>query len=225
MSDIVQAMQAVGGMVWVRFIDLLLAPARNPEMLWSAIPLLIATFFIIIYFGRNRKEELGWNTAFGNTMVFIFTAINIIRQMYYQGGTGSWENLLGNEFYVFVSLALIGCGVAMMIVTYAHLLPKRFAFFLFSAPPINVAAYVVMAIIYSSVPADWVTALATVVFLALILIFGWLIQLVMKSLGEEEKGGESTRVEELADKVEAELEARRKARLKSRQNRLSPDKV
>ncbi len=163
--------------------ELIFAPLNNQDMLWSAIPLLIATLFMILYFARYKKEELGWNTAFGNTMIFVFVAIGIIREMYEQGNNVG--NLINNELYLLLSIGLTGCGVMLMFFTYFHLLPKRFAFFMLSAPPINVSAYVVMAMVYADVEPGLITVLSATVLLVLILVLGKILSFVLKVLGLE----------------------------------------
>ncbi|MEW6748393.1 MAG: hypothetical protein AB1295_01655 [Candidatus Micrarchaeota archaeon] len=192
-----------------RLIELLLAPLNNQDMLWTAIPLLIATLFMTLYFGRNRKEELGWNTAFGNTMVFLFVAINIIRTMYNYGG--SWESVMSNELYFTLSLGLAGASFLLMYMTYFHLLPKGFAFFIFSAPPINVTVYVIMTLVYADVPPDHLTALAGVAFLVLILIVGTLLKFLISIIGLADQG--PSEIEEEAEKEERE-EAIEKAKIR-----------
>jgi len=154
--------------VLARLVQLVEAPLSDPQMLWSAVPLVIATLFITLYFGKYKQEEIGWNTAFENTMVFLFMALNLIRQMYYSGGVGSWDNVLTNKFYFFTTVVLAATAFILMIITYYHLLPKRVAFFLFSAPPINVSVYVLMTIIYTGVPADYITLLAAILLFIVI---------------------------------------------------------
>ena len=39
-----------------RFISLVQAPFTNEVMLWSAIPLVLATLFMTLYFGKYGKE-------------------------------------------------------------------------------------------------------------------------------------------------------------------------
>ena len=168
-----------------RTIELVLAPLNNQDMLWIAIPLIVATLFMTLYFGRYKKEELGWNTAFGNTMVFLFVAITLIKEMYQQGG--SLESLFGNSLYLSLTAGLSGAGIFLMSVTYFHLLPKRLAFFFFSAPPINVTTYVVMAIVYANVPTDYLTVLAGIVFLVLILVVSKILQFFLRLTGLEYK--------------------------------------
>jgi len=170
-----------GTMIWNRLNDLALAPIDNQGMLWIAVPLVIATFFITLYFGRYNKEELGWNTAFGNTMVFLFVAINIIKEMYMQ--EGSLQSIYDNTLYFWITIGLVGAGILLMFVTYFHLLPKKLAFFLFSAPPINVSIYVVMAMVYASVIPDYYTLAAAVILLIGILIAGELLKGLIQILG------------------------------------------
>ena len=186
MADLQELAMDIASRTWDRTMELVFAPLNQQDMLWTAIPLLIATLFMTLYFGRYKKEELGWNTAFGNTMVFLFVAISIIRKMYDQGG-GSFDNLFSSELYTILSIGLIVGGFLLMCFTYFHLLPKRFAFFIFSAPPINVSVYVVMAIVYANVTPDYLTVLAALVLLVLILILAKIIQLFIAILGLEEK--------------------------------------
>ncbi len=172
--------------VFSRFVELALAPLRNQEMLWIAVPLAIATLFMTLYFGRNRREELGWNTAFGNTMVFLFVAISLIREMYKQGG--SWDSVLSNSLYFPLSLGLAGASVLLMFITYFHLMPKRAAFFLFSAPPINVSVYVAMTIVYADVSPDLLTVFAGVLLLGVIVVAAKIIQFLIVLVGLEDIG-------------------------------------
>lgn len=197
--------------VYGRFLDLALAPLQEQQMLWAAIPLAIATLFITLYFGRNRREELGWNTAFGNTMVFLFVAINLIREMYRQEGT--WDSVLSNNLYLALSIGLTLASMLLMAITYFHLMPKRAAFFLFSAPPINVTVYVVMSIVYADVPPDFLTVVAGILLLAAIVVLTRVIQLLIRLIGLEDKGegGDEAEVERLANRIEAELERKRSA--------------
>jgi hypothetical protein len=172
--------------VFSRFMDLAFAPLRNQDMLWVAVPLAIATLFMTLYFGRNRREELGWNTAFGNTMVFLFVALNLIHEMYRQGG--SWDSVISNDLYFSLSAGLAGASILLMFVTYFHLMPKRVAFFIFSAPPINVSVYVAMTIVYADVAPDILTVLAGVLLLLVIVILAKIIQLLVRFIGLEDKG-------------------------------------
>ncbi|MFH1520946.1 MAG: hypothetical protein ABID61_04830 [Candidatus Micrarchaeota archaeon] len=163
--------------ILARLILLLQAPLSDQLMLWTAAPLVIATLFMTLYFGKYKQEELGWNTAFGNTMVFLFISINMIHFMYNSSDT-SWDTLMSNNLFLTTTTALFGGAIILMAVTYYHLLPKKVAFFLFSAPPVNVSVYVIMTIIYTGVPADIVTLGAAILLFVIIFILLRLLQMV-----------------------------------------------
>jgi len=169
-----------------RFADLIQAPLTDQKMLWTAVPLVIATLFITLYFGKYRQEDIGWNTAFENTMVFLFVSLNIIQYMYYSTGTGSWDSVLSNSVYLSSTVGLAAIALFLMIVTYYHLLPKKLAFFLFSAPPVNVTTYVIMTIVYTGVPADIFTLAAAIMLFLLIYGILRLLQRLERMAGKEE---------------------------------------
>jgi len=88
--------------------------------------------------------------------------------MYYSEGVGSWDNVFLRPFYLTITIGLTIAAVILMLTTYYHLLPKNVAFFLFSAPPVNVSIYVLMAIVYAQVPANTITLTAAIIFFVII---------------------------------------------------------
>ncbi len=149
--------------IFNRFLDILLAPIRNPEMLWIAIPLIITIFMMEFYFGKHKEEELGWNTAYGNAIVLIFVAVDLIRYTYNLGELFSF-----NIKTLIIGLVIID-GILLTLIDFYHLLPKTFAFGLSSKLPINFLAYCAIIFIYESLPIDAITLGG--LFLALLLLF------------------------------------------------------
>jgi hypothetical protein len=190
--------------VWSRFIELAMAPLRSEEILWAALPLAIATIFMTLYFGKHSKEGISWNDAFGNAMVFMFVAIGLIRELYYQGGAGSWSYLLTNNLYFSITLGLIGASAVLMYITYYHLLPPRLAFVVFSTIPINVSVYVVMTVVYADMPSDYLTALAALLLLLVIFMISKILQFFERSLGMSDEAPDKT--QERLDEMEKEEE-------------------
>lgn len=189
-----QEMGMLAMQVWERFLELLSAPANEPEMLWFAIPLVFATLMMTLYFGRYRKEELGWSTAFENTMIFLFISFDLVRRMYNATTPGSWDNILGNSLYLPITAGLALVSVVSMFFVYYHLLPKRLAYVMFSKLPINIGIYVVMTIVYVGVAADWITVGAGILLFAAVWMVIKGIQLLQKLSGrrhEEEEAWEN----------------------------------
>ncbi|MBD3389667.1 hypothetical protein GF415_01795 [Candidatus Micrarchaeota archaeon] len=177
---------------WDRFIDLVMAPASEPDMLWFAIPLVIATVMMALYFGRYRWEELGWNSSFANTMVFLFVSIDLVRRMYESQVPFSWMNIYENPLYITITVVLALFSIASMLVVYYHLLPKKLAFTIFSNLPVNLAIYTVMTIVYVGVPADWTTVGAGVLLFLVVWLLLKFLQFLQRLSArrhdEEEKG-------------------------------------
>ncbi len=184
---------AAANVFWDRFIELVMAPANEPDMLWFAVPLIIATVMMALYFGRYRWEELGWNSSFANTMVFLFVSIDLVRRMYESHVPFSWVNIYSNPLYLTITVALALFSIASMLVVYYHLLPKKLAFTIFSNLPVNLAIYTVMTIVYVGLPADWTTVGAGVLlFLVVWLLLKFLqfLQRLSAKRHEEEERGD-----------------------------------
>ncbi|MBN2121793.1 hypothetical protein JW721_01930 [Candidatus Micrarchaeota archaeon] len=190
-----QDMGIIAMQIWERFLELLSAPANEPQMLWFAIPLVFATIMMTLYFGRYRKEELGWSTAFENTMIFLFVSFDLVRKMYNSTVPGSWDNILGSSLYLPITAGLALVSIVSMLFVYYHLLPKRLAYIAFSKLPINIGIYVVMTIVYVGVAADWITVGAGILLFAVVWLFIKVIQFLQrmsgKRLEEEEDSWEN----------------------------------
>lgn len=137
-----------------RFLEILKTPFHTPDILWIITPLVISTIFIALYFGRYKKEELGWNTAFGNSIVLLFATVDLLRLLYGRGILLQFN----------VQNAIVGIllteAIFMMIMNFYHILPKKFAFGLSSGITINVTLLISMLVIYSGVPMDYITAIS-----------------------------------------------------------------
>ena len=116
-----------------------------------------------LHFGRYKKEELGWNTAFGNSMVLIFTCVDLVRYLYNQGTLFTFD--IQNALVI----VLIFEGFLMTLLNYYHLIPKSLAFGMASGLTINVTVLFVIVLIYSKLPLDYITAIACALMAILII--------------------------------------------------------
>jgi len=163
--------------IYHRAVDLLIAPIINTEMIWLVIPLTIVTLLMTFYFGRYSYEELGWNTAVGNSLVLMFVSIDLLRYLFNLSDPGSLNNYFMNYTRTLVVLAVAAEGLLLMYTNYLHFIPKRVAFIISSPLPVNLTAYTVMAIVYTEVPIEWTTVWAAIaIFLALLIVLSTLRQ-------------------------------------------------
>ncbi len=157
--------------VLYRFAQLLGAPFVNPNVLWFALPLIISIIIIELYFGRYKKESLGWNTAVMNSLVLVFTALDLF-QYAFGLQKGFFATLISTAFLV--SLFVLFLGVGIFLLDFFHKLPRNIAFKVSAHLPINLIAYTALVVVYNDVPIDLMTMLAlilTIIVFALIFFF------------------------------------------------------
>ncbi len=154
-----------------RIFEILKAPATEPEMLWIIVPVAISTFLMTFYFGRYKDEELGWNTAFGNTIIMLFSCLDLLRHLY--------ENsLLKLNVETILVIAVLFEGGILMLLNFLHALPKKLAFGISSSMTVNIIILSLIILIYSQLPLNEITAIAVLIIAVAIIILLKLIQLL-----------------------------------------------
>ena len=156
-----------------RFVELALAPVYFSDMLWIILPLISAMVLIDIYFGRYKFEELGWNTAYGNSLVLIFVSFDLMRFLYNN------DLITPITFQSAIVFGLIIVGLFLVISTFFHVFTKEVTFNLETVTPINISSYVVVVLVYSKVPLDIYTVISGISLAVLIYLIIKLIWFLM----------------------------------------------
>lgn len=158
-----------------RFMELLLAPINYTETLWMVIPVLFTLFLVELYFGRYKAEELGWNSAFGNSLVLIFVSIDMVRLLYTQKGLQAFMYVNPK---VALILAVIIEGIALTLMAFYHILPEHVAFNFSSALPMNFIAYISILLVYTNIPIDFYTVLAAFGIMAILVLILTIVKII-----------------------------------------------
>jgi len=189
-----------------RIKDLLLAPAQHPDMLWTLAPMLIALVLMQIYFGRNKEETLGWNTAFGNSIALIFISASLLRQLYILSGDIEVVGFLNaalafHEPKVLIIVFLFGYGLFLALLSFFHWIPEKIAFFLMSGIAINSTAYVVIVLVNSdNIPLDTHTLAAGVVVFLLV----YAVSVILRSVIPQSRLSRIRRLQRLRAMLDAQ---------------------
>lgn len=188
---------------------LLNAPRLEPSMWWVVAPLAMVFVVMTFYFGLYKKEELGWNTALGNTIVLLFIAIDLLRTIYNYTIPPSFANF-GIHFIKFVIIFIIIIEAILLFYSaFAHALPKKVMFFIASPLPVNLQAYVITSIVYLRVDPTVYTLLAAVLFFILLFVIAKVLQLLQRVLVEE---SHKKRIAEAQELRKEARELRKKAK-------------
>ncbi|NQU79438.1 hypothetical protein HQ545_06750 [Candidatus Woesearchaeota archaeon] len=165
-----------------RVFGLLKSPVEHPDMLWTLAPMIIALLLMQFYFGRNKDEALGWNTAFGNSIALIFISVSLLRGLFIISGEDSVSGFLVSLFVlrdikIILIAAVFSYGIFLSMISFFHWIPERLAFFMMNGISINVTAFVAIVLVNSDdIPLDFNTILAGM----LIFILVYLLSLVIR---------------------------------------------
>ncbi|MDD5253617.1 MAG: hypothetical protein PHG05_00755 [Candidatus Nanoarchaeia archaeon] len=169
-------------LIFERVWDLVKAPIDFPQMFWILTPLLLNLLLMEFYFARYKREELGWNTAFGNSLVLVFVSIDLIRHQV----SSLTFNFFDLRFLLLVSVIFI--GALLTLLDFFHILPKSLAFVVSSKFPINSIMLLLIILTYSLIPLDSTTLIASLIFL---ILFYFLLEVVWILIPESEDSDEN----------------------------------
>ena len=163
-----------------RATEMVVATIQKKETLEILIPLTVTLFLVQVYFGRNKDEQIGWNTAYANCIVLLFVTANLGAYVYENYGlTAFYEN--GTQaYYKTLFVIILGLtAVCLMFIDFFHSIDERMSFLLSSSIFISLIAFVATVLVYSEIPFDKVTLITSLfILLALIIFFGivkWMI--------------------------------------------------
>ena len=155
-----------------RVVRMLKAPLNNREMMWLIIPILFITISMEFYFARYRDEELGWNTAFSNSLFLLGVGIALIDFL-------NRNNLLFEiNDYTIITGILVLSGISLSIIDYYHILPKKIAFGVSSHLLVNIYGFLAIILVYTQIGVDLITIMASGVIAGAIIVFLQLIHII-----------------------------------------------
>lgn len=176
-TSVVQSSGSILFLIKERILDILTAPLQVKEMIWILAPIVITLLLMEFYFSRYSDEELGWNTAFGNSLVLIFVAIDLARKLY-------TTTFLQIDTKAAIVLAIIIEGFLLTLIDFFHILPKQIAFKISHKLPINFTAIIAVILVYTNIPVDWITCVAFLFLLVVIVVITGMVHLIMPKVRE-----------------------------------------
>ena len=110
------------------FREILSAPLRDLSILWLLAPVVLFWFILEVYFGRYKKESLGWNTALGNGLNLFWIVVISFRALFMDTDLFSIDKLI---FVIFITLY----SAFIILISFTHKVREKI-FFLFASPTI-----------------------------------------------------------------------------------------
>lgn len=163
--------------LWARLIELLSAPSANPQMFWIITPLIVTLLVMTFYFGKYARDELGWNTALGNSIVLLFVSIDLMRYIFNLSSPGSVINYELHPISTIICIIVAVEAVTLMFTSFFKALPKTITFLICAPLPVNLQAYLAISIVYTKITLDWYTLLAVIVLFIILYMIIKILQL------------------------------------------------
>jgi hypothetical protein len=138
--------------IYSTVVDFLYAPLNNPEMISTALPLILGAVIMELYFGKHKKESLGWNTSVGNAVIWMATGFSLYMS----------ETLTQPELYA--TYVLIALGGFVTFMDFFHIWPSTVAFFISSSGLVYTLAYTLVLVIKTKAPMTRETLYAAAIF-------------------------------------------------------------
>jgi len=171
--------------MWTAFKEIIASPFKDFSIWWYLGPILILWGVLEVYFGKYKKEKLGWNTALGNGITLTWINIESMRFLFSEHPEPFWLRF-------FILLLIMFYGFFIMYISFTHKFSSK-ATYAFAAPtPIYYLAAV------TNLWGHGVLNLSFWVFVDLILIFPVILAIlaIFKKLLPEAKKSEETFIEE-----------------------------
>lgn len=175
-------------LIWQRTIDITKQPFIFQDMLWILLPLLTTLVLMQVYFGRYKKEELGWNSAVANSLVLFFVSFNLLSYLH------------RNEMLILIStptdmnLAIIKSFIAIIILlesllllflNFFHVIRGKIAFEISSPLILNYIGIISIIVIYSNIGLGWITLVAAIILFIMLVIFFKIVKLLIPAKYKE----------------------------------------
>lgn len=137
-------------------ISIFVAPVQHSSIVPTVLPLILGGLIVELYLGKYKREDLGWNTAVGNAVVWFATGVSLLVT----------ESLEGLEVQATFFLILLGLFVGFM--DFFHVWPARIAFLVSSSGLVYTIAYAIVVMIKTGMEVNTATLLGAGIFIAVI---------------------------------------------------------
>lgn len=154
------------------FREIFSAPLKDLSIFWLLAPIILFWLIIEIYFGRYKKEKMGWNTALGNGLSMFWIVVISLKVLFAEGlELFSLDKLI---FVIFIAVY----SIFVIIISFNHRLNEGL-FFLLSSP--TVVYYL------SAIAVLWIHNLLAINFwviidFILLYIFVLILEVILKEL-------------------------------------------
>ncbi len=163
------------------FQHIFTAPSRDLSILWLLTPIILFWVLLEIYFGRFKKERLGWNSAMGNGLS-IFWIVVISLRIIFADKPGFFT--IGKLIFMII----IGIyAISIIYISFNHKIRKKIPFIIASPTVVYYLSAVAILWINNLIEMDrWVIIDLVILYILILLFEAILKKLIPEAASEPE---------------------------------------
>ncbi|MBD3304507.1 hypothetical protein GF343_05145 [Candidatus Woesearchaeota archaeon] len=104
--------------------EIFIRPWQHAETLWIILPLIIVLVLIHVYFGRYPTEQIGWSTAFANSISLLWVCVLLIKFLFSKYSFTEMYTVPSAIEAGIVVIILIASVLLLLLLNFYHALPK-----------------------------------------------------------------------------------------------------
>jgi len=164
--------------ILVGFKEIFSSPFRDLSILWLLVPIIFFWFVMEIYFGRYKKEKLGWNSALGYGLSMFWIVVISFKTIFENNfELFSIDKLL---FVIFVA----AYSVFIIFISFTHRMKAKI-FFFFTSPTLVYYLFAIALLwVNGLINISFWVIIDLVILYFIILIFELILKKVVPSAPE-----------------------------------------
>jgi len=143
---------------------------QGTSIWWLLAPLILFWLVLEFYFGKYKKEKLGWNTALGNALSIFWLIIISVMKMF-ENGLKEY-----NVASLFFLLAICLYTLGIIIFTFTHKLKEDFDYLIASPTPVYFLSMIAVLISHGPLKINGIIIIDLVILFVFVLLFGTILK-------------------------------------------------
>jgi hypothetical protein len=159
---------------------------KEGSLWWYLAPIFLLWIVLELYFGKYKKEKLGWNTSLGNGISLTWITLESMRFLFQTRPDAFWYKFA-------VILIVLLYAFLIVYLSFSHKLSAKITYLMASPSPIYFLSMVTILWGHGVLIVTWWVLLDLVILYIIIAILFWIIKKLVpesiKDMGEEEDFG------------------------------------
>lgn len=178
---------SIGTAMWEALKEILSSPFRDWSIWWLLAPVFVLWILMELYFGKFKKEKLGWNTSLANGISLSWIGVASMRFLFSNKPDPFWLR------FVVISTIII-YGLVVFFLAFSHRAPGKITYLLASPTPIYYLSTVTVVWGHGTLTLTWWVLLDLIILYWIILgLFILMRKFIPESKKEIEQGSFETK--------------------------------